>query len=376
MLHQVYGLSETTGSLTEMAPEPDLPADSPAVPLGRTRLPVDRAGDPRPGDRGSGCRRTTFGEVWTRSAQNSPGYFGLPEETAALLTPDGWLRTGDGGHLDDDGYLFLTDRVKDMIISGGENVYPAEVEAVLRRHPAVADVAVFGVPDDRWGEAVAAAVVLARRPGDRRRADRLHRRPAGRLQAAAHGPLVDELPRNAAGKVPPPAAGLRGRRPQEEPHDRSRCGSSAFVNHIAPAPDIEDEIARALEWGVDVIVAQGTGSDWGPYWLGSGEQVSANQAANVEPYVRAALAHGIPFVFSFGIAGGDVHLETCLRAFDELCAATAGRRRLGVVRSEIGKDYLRAAVADGPAVVPAARRALGTARSRSTTSPTPSGSSR
>ena len=93
-----------------------------------------------------------------------------------------------------------------------------------------------------------------------------------------------------------------------------------FVNHIAPAADIEDEIAQALEWGVDVIVAQGTGSDWGPYWLGSGDQVSANQAANVEPYVRAALEHGIPFVFSFGIAGGDVHLETCLRAFDELCA--------------------------------------------------------
>ena len=126
-----------------------------------------------------------------------------------------------------------------------------------------------------------------------------------------------------------------------------------FVNHIAPAADIEDEIAQALEWGVDVIVAQGTGSDWGPYWLGSGEQVSANQAANVEPYVRAALEHGIPFVFSFGIAGGNVHLETCLRAFDELCARNGWAPRLGVVRSEIGKDYLAAAVADGPPVVPA-----------------------
>ena len=86
----------------------------------------------------------------------------------------------------------------------------------------------------------------------------------------------------------------------------------AFVNHIAPVPGIEADIARAFEWGVDVVVAQGTGSDWGPYWLGSGEQVSANQAANVEPYVKAAVEHGVPFVFSFGIAGADPHLDTCL----------------------------------------------------------------
>ncbi|NJC71890.1 DUF1446 domain-containing protein [Planosporangium thailandense] len=125
-----------------------------------------------------------------------------------------------------------------------------------------------------------------------------------------------------------------------------------FVNHIAPVPDIEDEIRQAFEWGVDVVVAQGTGSDWGPYWLGSGEQVSANQAANVEPYVRAALQHGVPFVFSFGIAGADVHLETCLRSFDEMCERNGWSPEVGVVRSEIGKDYLAAAVADGPPVVP------------------------
>ncbi len=126
-----------------------------------------------------------------------------------------------------------------------------------------------------------------------------------------------------------------------------------FVNHIPPSAEIEEEIAQALEWGVDVIVAQGTGSDWGPYWLGSGDQVAANQAANVEPYVRAALEHGIPFVFSFGIAGGNVHLETCLQAFDELCVRNGWKPKLGVVRSEIAKKYLAAAVADGPPVVPA-----------------------
>jgi acyl-CoA synthetase (AMP-forming)/AMP-acid ligase II len=122
----------------------------------------------------------------------------MPAETAALITDDGWLRTGDGGYLDEQGHLFLTDRVKDLIISGGENVYPAEVETVQRRHP---DVAVFGLPDDRWGEVVAAAVVL-RAPGP----------SAADLVAFTEGRLagykrprtirfVDELPRNAAGKV-------------------------------------------------------------------------------------------------------------------------------------------------------------------------------
>lgn len=126
-----------------------------------------------------------------------------------------------------------------------------------------------------------------------------------------------------------------------------------FVNHIAPAADIEQEIAQALEWGVDVIVAQGTGSDWGPYWLGSGDQVSANQAANVEPYVRAALAHRIPFIFSFGIAGGNVHLDTCLRAFEAMCTGNGWSPTLGLVRSEIGKAYLADAVTGGPPILPA-----------------------
>jgi acyl-CoA synthetase (AMP-forming)/AMP-acid ligase II len=140
------------------------------------------------------------GEIWVRGPNVFAGYLDDPEATARVLTPDGWLRTGDGGHLDDDGYLFLTDRVKDLIISGGENVYPAEVEAVLRTHPGVADAAVFGLPDERWGEVVAAAVV-ARTP-----------LPAEDLIAFTDGLLagykrprtirfVDELPRNAAGKV-------------------------------------------------------------------------------------------------------------------------------------------------------------------------------
>jgi long-chain acyl-CoA synthetase len=89
------------------------------------------------------------------------GYWQNPQATAEAVTADGWFKTGDAGYTDAEGYLYLHDRVKDMIVSGGENVYPAEVENVVARHPGVADVAVIGVPDERWGEAVKAIVVPA-----------------------------------------------------------------------------------------------------------------------------------------------------------------------------------------------------------------------
>ena len=101
------------------------------------------------------------GEVWTRSAQNTAGYWNKPADTATAFPTDGWFRTGDAGYLDDEGYLFLNDRIKDMIVSGGENVYPTEVENVLAGHPAVAESAVIGVPSERWGETVKAVVVRA-----------------------------------------------------------------------------------------------------------------------------------------------------------------------------------------------------------------------
>ena len=102
----------------------------------------------------------TVGELWTRSKQNMAGYWANESATSAAMTDDGWFKTGDVGYYDKDGFLFLHDRVKDMIVSGGENIYPAEVENVLARHPDVVDVAVVGVPDERWGEAVKAVVVL------------------------------------------------------------------------------------------------------------------------------------------------------------------------------------------------------------------------
>src|SRR3546814_20226733 len=99
------------------------------------------------------------GEVVTRSSNNMLGYWNLPDATATTMTDDGWIRTGDAGYLDADGYLFIHDRMKDMIITGGENVYPAEVESAIFGHPAVQEVAVFGIPDATWGEAARKSVV-------------------------------------------------------------------------------------------------------------------------------------------------------------------------------------------------------------------------
>lgn len=108
---------------------------------------------------GNDVARGEVGEVAIRGANVMPGYWNRPEETARVLH-EGWFRTGDVGYMDEDAYLYLVDRAKDMIVSGGENVYSTEVEDALYSHPAVLEAAVFGVPDERWGEAVRATVVL------------------------------------------------------------------------------------------------------------------------------------------------------------------------------------------------------------------------
>lgn len=197
-LIHVYGLTETTGAITQLV-LPHGGAHSAGRPYPWVELAIrdpETAADVEPG---------TVGEVWTRSAQNTPGYAGDRAATRALLTPDGWLRTGDAGHLDVEGNLVLTDRIKDLIVTGGENVYPAEVEAVLRQHPDVADAAVVGLPDVRWGELVTAFVVPA--PGQQPRADELVAFCVGRLagyQRPRTVHLVDQLPRTPTGKVRKP----------------------------------------------------------------------------------------------------------------------------------------------------------------------------
>ena len=151
---------------------------------------------------GNDCAVGEVGEVWIRSPSNMDGYWNLPEATAASITPDGWFLSGDAGYLDADGYLYIHDRIKDMIISGGENIYPAEIESALMSHPAVADVAVIGVPDQQWGEAVKAIVVRA---PDADLTD--HELMAFSRERLAHYKCptsvdwTDALPRNPSGKI-------------------------------------------------------------------------------------------------------------------------------------------------------------------------------
>jgi long-chain acyl-CoA synthetase len=198
-LFGVYGLTETTGGVVQLDPE-DHDREHLLRSAGRPRPWMEmRVADPV-----SGRELPTgdVGEVWLRGPNVMAGYANRPDETAAALTDDGWLRTGDGGYLDDEGFLFLTDRIKDMIVSGGENVYPVEVEEALSHHPAVAEVAVIGVPDERWGEAVKALAVL--RPGFAASAAELiafaRERLAG-YKLPRSVDFVDDLPRTASGKV-------------------------------------------------------------------------------------------------------------------------------------------------------------------------------
>ncbi len=193
---QLYGLTETVGCGTWLPPEAHEGARlrSCGVPGAGMEVRV-RA-------QGRDCPQGEVGEIEIRSATVMKGYWNRPEATAQAIDADGWFRSGDAGYFDADGYLYIHDRVKDMIVSGGENVYPAEVENALFSHPAVADAAVIGVPDPRWGEAVKAVVVL--RPGQSVEAAELighcRERIAG-YKTPKSVDFVEVLPRNPSGKV-------------------------------------------------------------------------------------------------------------------------------------------------------------------------------
>jgi hypothetical protein len=127
----------------------------------------------------------------------------------------------------------------------------------------------------------------------------------------------------------------------------------SFVTHIPPREDVDESIARALEWGVDYIVAQGTGSDWGAHWLGSGDFPATDIAGNCRPYLKVAVEHGIPFIFSVGIAGATVHLDASLRLLGDLCAREGWNLRVGVLDTEIDREELARLIEDGREVVQA-----------------------
>jgi acyl-CoA synthetase (AMP-forming)/AMP-acid ligase II len=199
----VYGMTETAGTVVCLAPadhDPGGPRAGLLRSVGRA-LPWHevRVVDPVTEQE---SEVNAVGEIWVRSGQNMPGYWRRPEETARTLTPEGWLRTGDAAYRDSEGYLFLHDRIKDMIISGGENIYPAEVENALAGHPGIADLAVIGVPSPRWGETVKAIVVRAE--GDASTPEEIiayARERLARYKCPTSVDFVEVLPRNASGKI-------------------------------------------------------------------------------------------------------------------------------------------------------------------------------
>lgn len=196
---QIYGLTETTGGITVLSADDHARADSEL--LRSCGKPIDGVDIRIVGANGKDLPMGQVGEIMCRTVKNMKGYWRRQIETSQALR-DGWFATGDAGYLDEKGYLYIHDRVKDMIVSGGENIYPAEVESVLFGQPDVADVAVIGVPDEKWGEAVKAIVV--RRSGSAAGADTIiayaRERLAGyKLPKSVE--FVDVLPRNPTGKL-------------------------------------------------------------------------------------------------------------------------------------------------------------------------------
>ncbi|MFO1255686.1 MAG: fatty acid--CoA ligase [Sphingomonadaceae bacterium] len=197
---QNYGMTETTGTICVLPPEDHSAEGNPRMRSAGKPLPgveiVIRAPD------GKELPVGEIGEICTRSSSNMLGYWKLPEATASTMDADGWVATGDVGYLDEDGYVYMYDRAKDMIITGGENVYPAEVESAIYGHPDVLEVAVIGVPDDKWGEAVKAVCVP--RPGatiDPESVIAWSRDRIAGFKVPKSVDVIDMLPRNPSGKI-------------------------------------------------------------------------------------------------------------------------------------------------------------------------------
>jgi acyl-CoA synthetase (AMP-forming)/AMP-acid ligase II len=192
-----YGLTETTSAIVINAGEQYFThPDSVGHPVPGADI---RVVDP---DRGTDKETGEVGELWFRGPNVVRGYWNKPEESAAAFT-DGWFHTGDLGYVDGDGFVYVVDRLKDVIIRSGENVYCAEVEAVLFEHPDVGDVAVIGLPHESWGEEVAA--VVQRRPGSALTGSDVQEYAASRLATFKVPTTVffldEDLPRTATGKV-------------------------------------------------------------------------------------------------------------------------------------------------------------------------------
>jgi acyl-CoA synthetase (AMP-forming)/AMP-acid ligase II len=196
--YQIYGLTETSGQGAILGPEDHDPA----------RGKLRSCGKPAPtsefriiGENGQNAPANVVGDILYRSGSLMKGYWKNDDATAKSIQND-WFYTGDAGYLDDEGYLFIHDRIKDMIVSGGENVYPAEVENALFSHEAIADVAVIGVPDARWGESVKAVIVL--KPGSHASENDIITFTKSKIagyKVPKSIDFTDALPRNPSGKL-------------------------------------------------------------------------------------------------------------------------------------------------------------------------------
>ncbi|MDN5892942.1 MAG: long-chain-fatty-acid--CoA ligase [Nocardioides sp.] len=199
---QVYGLTEVAGVATHLMPEAHRDPEHPERLLS--------AGQPVPGVEVKVVDPASLadlpvgehGEIWLRTPQLMKGFLNKPEATAEVLVEDGWFRTGDMGRVDEEGFVFVQDRLKDLIISGGENIYSPEVERVLAEHPSVMEVAVIGVPDDTWGESVKAVVSL--HPDSTATGAELIawcKDSLASFKCPRSVDIIDELPRNPTGKI-------------------------------------------------------------------------------------------------------------------------------------------------------------------------------
>ena len=194
---QFYGMTESTGAGTFLKPEEHagelMRSCGRAWPEMDVKILRDDGAEAEVGE---------IGEIAIFGQMVMAGYWNRAEATAQTVTPEGWLKTGDAGYRDADGYIFVHDRVKDMIVSGGENIYPAEVENAILGCPGVADAAVIGVPDERWGEAVKAIVVpLPGASPDPADIIAWARQRIAGFKAPKSVDFIDALPRNASGKV-------------------------------------------------------------------------------------------------------------------------------------------------------------------------------
>ncbi|MBK7723094.1 MAG: AMP-binding protein [Austwickia sp.] len=198
MLH-VYGTTETT-PITTLLPNEDQLLDTDLVrSCGQPAVGVEvRVVDTITEE---DVPKGSSGEIWVRSQSVMKGYWRKPEETAEVFSADGWYRTGDLGYLDEAAHVFLVDRAKDMIVTGGENVYSIEVEAAVSSHPAVGEVAVFGVPDERWGEAVYAVVYALKPVTEEELIAHCKERIAGYKVPKQIEIRSKDLPKSAAGKL-------------------------------------------------------------------------------------------------------------------------------------------------------------------------------